>query len=153
MSSNASGGMFYNVNTNKFLFLLRGDSSFRNRWGIVGGKQDNNESELDTILREAREELGFLPYIRSMEEMDLFTSPDGKFQYSTYFVVVNDEFKPLLNREHYGYAWVRENCWPRPLHPGLHKTLEKESVRQFISQKITYLTPTTTSTNPTSSES
>ena len=139
MTSYASGGIFYSINTNKFLFLLRGDSSFKNKWGIVGGKRDTDESDIDTILRETREEIGFLPYIRSIEEIDQFVSDDKKFQYSTYFIVVNDEFKPILNREHYGYAWVKLNCWPKPLHPGLHKTLSKETVQLLISKKQTFI--------------
>ena len=135
-SNHAAGALFYSINTHKFLFLLRGDSSFSNKWGIVGGKRDRSETDIDTILREAREELGFLPYIRSIEEIDLFHSPDDKFHYSTHFITVNDEFRPLLNREHYGYAWVKYECWPRPLHPGLMKTLNKDNIKETISSKI-----------------
>jgi 8-oxo-dGTP pyrophosphatase MutT (NUDIX family) len=131
----ASGGIFFSLYTQRFLFLLRGDTSFSNKWGIVGGKRDRGESDLDTILREAKEELGFLPYIRSIEEIDIYKSDDQKFQYTTYFVSVTDEFKPILNREHYGYCWVKYACWPRPLHPGLMKTLYKPEVKSFLVAK------------------
>lgn len=132
----AAGALFYSLNTKKFLFLLRGDASFSNKWGIVGGKRNKDETDIDTIIREIREEIGFLPYVRSIEEVDTYDSDDQKFHYSTYFVTVNDEFKPLLNHEHYGYAWVNFDCWPKPLHPGLLKTLRKENIIEYIKSKI-----------------
>ena len=134
----ASGGIFFSSDTHRFLFLLRGDTSFSNKWGIVGGKRENSETDIDTIIRESREELGYLPYVRSMEVIDNYTSDDNKFQYSTYFITVNDEFKPVLNKEHYGYCWVKNLCWPRPLHPGLLKTLSKDNIKEFILKKISY---------------
>lgn len=133
--NHAAGALFYSLSTKKFLFLLRGDASFSNKWGIVGGKRNKDETDIDTILREIKEEIGFLPYIRSIEEIDVYDSDDCKFHYSTYFVTVNDEFKPLLNHEHYGYAWVGFNCWPKPLHPGLLKTLNKNNIKEFIKNK------------------
>jgi hypothetical protein len=54
-------------------------------------------------------------------------SRDTKFKFHTYLCIVSNEFIPILNREHNGYAWCSFNQWPKPLHEGLRNTLQNKT--------------------------
>ena len=41
---------------------------------------------------------------------------------------VEEEFPPILNDEHCGYAWVGDDKYPKPLHPGLFSTINIDNV-------------------------
>ena len=43
-----------------------------------------------------------------------------------------EEFVPVLNDEHLGYAWIDSGTWPRPMHPGLWSTVNMEAVQDKI---------------------
>ena len=46
---------------------------------------------------------------------------------------VENEFHPILNDEHVGWAWIVSGHWPRPMHPGLWSTVNLDAVRDKIS--------------------
>ena len=129
---NAVGVWFYAVNTKRYLYLMRNDPKHPNHWGLPGGKVESGEALLDAIVRECSEELGSMPDYVKMIPIDQFTSPDEHFIYHTFFCLITDEFKPVLNREHLGYAWLDSDVVPRPLHPGLFATINIEAIQQKI---------------------
>jgi 8-oxo-dGTP pyrophosphatase MutT (NUDIX family) len=102
-------------------------------WGLPGGKCDANEALLDAINRECQEELGSMPEYVKLLPIEKFTSDDGKFVYHTFFAGVADEFRPRLNDEHLGYAWIDSGVLPKPLHPGLWNTVNFDVVQNKIS--------------------
>ena len=53
---------------------------------------------------------------------------NNTFAYHTFFCEIEEEFPPLLNDEHCGYAWVGNNRYPKPLHPGLFSTINIDTV-------------------------
>jgi 8-oxo-dGTP pyrophosphatase MutT (NUDIX family) len=112
---------------------MRNDPKHPNHWGLPGGKVESGEALLDAIVRECSEELGSVPDYVKMIPIDQFTSPDEHFIYHTFFCLITDEFQPVLNREHLGYAWLDADVVPRPLHPGLFATINIEAVRAKIS--------------------
>jgi hypothetical protein len=57
---------------------------------------------------------------------------NNNFTYHTFFCEVNDEFIPVLNDEHCGYAWVGGNQYPKPLHPGLFSTVNFDVVQEKL---------------------
>lgn len=129
---NAVGVWFYSLDTHRYLYLLRNDIKNPNTWGLPGGKVDAGETLLEAIDRECREELGSMPdYIR-LVPLEQFTSPDAGFVYHTFFCCVANEFKPTLNHEHLGYAWIDGSTWPKPMHPGLWNTVNFEVVKNKI---------------------
>jgi 8-oxo-dGTP pyrophosphatase MutT (NUDIX family) len=131
---NAVGVWFYAVNTQRYLYLMRRDSKNPGCWGLPGGKVQSNESLLGAMQRECREEIGQFPdYIRLIP-LEQFTSADGQFHYHTFFCSIAEEFRPLLNHEHTGYAWIDSATWPRPMHPGLWNTVNFEEVQGKIQQ-------------------
>ena len=106
--------------------LFRSQSKQNNVWGLVGGTNEDKEIPYKALLREVEEELGSVPKIIKSIPLETFVSNDDKFQFHTYLCVVKDEFLPLLNDEHNGYAWVSFQNWPKPLHMGLRNTLQNK---------------------------
>lgn len=122
-----SGGIFLAKNTKRFLFLSRTQTKTAGTWGLAGGKKDPIDvTHIDTLKREIKEEIGFLPDICKFVPIEWYTSNDDLFCYHTYVLIVDKEFIPLLNDEHSGYAWVANEQWPKPLHNGLKNTLNNK---------------------------
>jgi len=128
----AVGVWFYSVATQRYLYLLRNDPRHPDTWGLPGGKIDPGETLLDAMQRECREELGSMPEYLRLVPLEKFTSADGHFAYHTFFCSVAQEFQPVLNDEHVGYAWIASGIWPRPMHPGLWSTVNFDAVRDKI---------------------
>jgi 8-oxo-dGTP pyrophosphatase MutT (NUDIX family) len=130
---NAVGIWFYSISTHSYLYLLRNDPKHPNTWGLPGGKVESDESLIDAITRECVEELGAMPDYLRLVPLEKFTTSDNGFAYHTFFCSVADEFRPVLNDEHLGWAWIQSGNWPKPLHPGLWSTVNFEAVRSKIS--------------------
>jgi len=70
-----------------------------------------------------------MPEYLRLVPIEKFTSSDGGFAYHTFFCSVAQEFAPVLNDEHIGWAWIASGTWPRPMHPGLWSTVNFDAVR------------------------
>jgi len=127
----AAGVWFYSVKTNRYLYLLR-SGSYEHTWGLPGGKVKSAEPLLKAIERECIEEIGMWPEVIKLVPIEKFTSNDYKFEYHTFFALVDHEFVPTLNNEHYGYAWIDSGIFPKPLHPGLWSTVNFDSVQTKV---------------------
>jgi ADP-ribose pyrophosphatase YjhB (NUDIX family) len=121
-----SGALFYTLDTKRFLFLHRTNGKRSNVWGLVGGTNEGCETPWEGLSREIQEEIGKVEIIKTMP-LETFVSNDSKFSFHTYLCVVKNEFIPILNDEHDGYAWASFSKWPKPLHYGLQNTLNKKS--------------------------
>jgi 8-oxo-dGTP pyrophosphatase MutT (NUDIX family) len=137
---NAVGVMFYCLETDRYLYLLRNDPKNPNSWGLPGGKVSGKETLIKAMQRECHEELGVWPRHKKLVPIEMFTSPDSKFQYHTFLSVLDREFTPRLNDEHLGYAWVSAGTIPRPLHPGLWQTINIDVVREKINLVLDKIT-------------
>lgn len=125
-----SGGLFISKNTKRFLFLLRTQGRTAGTWGFVGGKKEpHDNTPYDALLREIKEEVNNTPPIEKVIPLELFTSNDQNFQYNTYVLIVEDEFIPVLNEEHAGYAWCNYDSWPKPLHQGVKNSLNSKTIK------------------------
>ena len=128
MKNTAAGLFFYSKNTNRFLYLLRSDANYS--WGVPGGKIEKDEALLEGLERECNEEIGFFPKEAKLVPIQKFVN--NTFTYHTFFCAVDDEFVPILNDEHIGYAWVGGNQYPKPIHPRLFSTMNIDIVRQKL---------------------
>ena len=128
--NNSAGVFFYAKNSNRFLFLLRSDSKNQGNWGLPGGKIENDETLLEGVQRECMEELDYFPEHAHLIPIQKFVN--NQLTYHTFFCEVADEFIPKLNYEHCGYAWVGDNQYPKPLHPGLFSTVNFDVVREKL---------------------
>ena len=131
-SIKAVGVWFYAVNTQRYLYLMRNDTKHPGSWGLPGGRVESGETLIQAITRECEEEMGCLPEYFRMIPLEKFTTADSVFEYHTFFCTVSDEFRPQLNDEHTGYAWINSGVWPRPMHPGLWSTVNFEAVQSKI---------------------
>lgn len=121
-----SGALFYALNTKRFLFLHRVQGRTGNLWGLVGGTNEKAETPWEGLKREIFEEIGTVEIKKTMP-LETFVSNDTNFLFHTYLCVVEQEFLPMLNHEHDGYAWVNFGQWPKPLHNGLKNTLNNKT--------------------------
>lgn len=128
----AVGVWFYAVDTHRYLYLMRSDPKHPGSWGLPGGRVESGETLLDAMRRECQEELGMIPDYVRLIPLEKFTTFDSGFEYHTFFCTIAQEFQPMLNDEHLGYAWIDSGTWPRPMHPGLWSTVNFEAVRSKI---------------------
>jgi 8-oxo-dGTP pyrophosphatase MutT (NUDIX family) len=126
----ASGGLFLAKKTKRFLFLLRTQGRTAGTWGLVGGrKEPSDATPFEALRREIEEEIGKVTTLQKIVPLELFTSNDQNFQYNTYVCIVDDEFIPILNEEHSGYAWCSFDNWPKPLHQGVKTSFGNKVIR------------------------
>ena len=126
------GALIYCNQTDRYLFLLRNNGKFANTWGIAGGKVDSGETVIQSLKREVREEIGITLHNEKLIPLETYTADNNYFVYHTYIVIVDNEFVPTLNIEHRGYAWTSISDIPRPLHPGLFRTLRLDEINNKI---------------------
>ena len=129
---NAVGVWFYSIATDRYLYLLRNDVKNPGCWGLPGGKVDAGENLQEALTRECTEEIGIWPEAIKLVPIEKFTSIDNRFSYHTFFCLVEKEFVPILNNEHYGYSWIKSGVWPKPLHPGLWTTINFKEILDKI---------------------
>lgn len=122
------GTFIYATSTGRYLFLLRDASKYSGTWGLAGGKIDPGEQLLSSLHRELTEELGYDFLDVKVIPIEKFTSDNGHFSYNTFLIPIDDEFTPELNHEHRGYCWVRLEDHPKPLHPGVWRTINFSAV-------------------------
>jgi 8-oxo-dGTP pyrophosphatase MutT (NUDIX family) len=125
------GALIYSQSTKRYLFLLRNGAKHGGEWGLVGGKIDAGEIPIQALKREISEEIGTVTYEKIIP-LELFTSDNARFEYHTYIIPVDEEFIPTLNHEHRGYAWTHIEDHPRPLHPGVWRSFNFDSVLKKI---------------------
>ena len=129
----AAGVFFYSKKTSRYLYLLRTDPK-NPSWSIPGGKIEKDETLFEGIHRECIEEINFFDNTLKLVPIQKFNT--GSFTYHTFFCQVEDEFIPVLNNEHQGYAWVKEDYYPKPLHPGLFSTVNIDIVIEKLKMLI-----------------
>ncbi len=125
MLKQAAGIFFYSKSTKRYLYLLRADQRSPT-WSIPGGGIEKDEALLEGLIRECVEEMNF--NISDLKIIPIQKFVNNMFVYHTFFCEVEDEFIPILNDEHVGYAWVCEGQYPKPLHPGLFSTVNIDIV-------------------------
>jgi 8-oxo-dGTP pyrophosphatase MutT (NUDIX family) len=133
------GTFIYCATTQRYLFLLRNSSKYSGTWGLAGGKIDAGEQVLVSLYRELTEELGFDFSDTKVIPIEKFTSDNNKFSYHTFLIPLNEEFVPVLNDEHRGYCWVSLEDYPKPLHPGVWRTINFDAVIKKIKTLETIL--------------
>lgn len=126
------GTFIYSTSTRRYLFLLRNNGKYSGTWGVVGGKSEGQETILETLFREIQEELGGVITDPKIIPLETFTSDNGKFTYQTFLTPVDKEFVPSLNDEHRGYCWVSLQDHPKPLHPGVWRTINFDAIAEKI---------------------
>jgi 8-oxo-dGTP pyrophosphatase MutT (NUDIX family) len=128
----STGALIYSIRTHRYLFLLRAGARYSNTWGLPGGKVDAGETVSEGLIREILEELGGTIDKPKLIPIEKFTSDNGNFAYHTFLISIEEEFVPILNYEHRGYCWVSLEDHPKPLHPGVWRTINFTAVMEKI---------------------
>jgi len=121
----SAGIFFYSKSTQRYLYLLRNENK-NPTWSIPGGKIEKNETLLVGLKRECTEEIQYWDDEFKLVPVQKFVN--NTFAYHTFFCEIENEFVPILNDEHCGYAWVGNDRYPKPLHPGLFSTINIDNV-------------------------
>lgn len=122
----AAGCIFIAASTGRVLLAHRSDEVQEpNTWGTWGGACDEGHSPKATVLKEIREETGYLGKVK-LTKLAEFRS--GTFRYQNYAAVVAQEFDPILNWENKGCKWIKFGKWPKPLHPGMKFLLAESAM-------------------------
>lgn len=124
----SAGIFFYSKSTNRYLYLLRADKNAS--WSIPGGKIEKLETLLEGLERECLEEMSV--WNKEWKLIPIQKFVNNTFTYHTFFCEVVEEFQPKLNNEHCGYAWVCDDLYPKPLHPGLFSTVNIDLVQEKL---------------------
>jgi 8-oxo-dGTP pyrophosphatase MutT (NUDIX family) len=95
----------------------------------VGGTNLPTETPWQGLVREVHEEIGMFPYVIKTLPIETFVSNDRIFNFHTYLCIVEDEFIPVLSKEHCAWAWSMLDMAPRPLHQGLRNSLSNILVK------------------------
>lgn len=119
-----------------FLIVKRSPTGFQpNRWGLIGGKIEANESPVEALKREIKEEINLDINLEDLENIGTYILhyPEMEAECFTYKLKVPHEFIPILNNEHQEYKWVNvEECYKKSdLMDGLYVLLEQINAVKF----------------------
>lgn len=108
-------------NKEKILLLKRPNTkkSYGGYWNLAGGKNEKNETEPDTVVREVKEEtrLDFVPLIKVMDLIDKNTEPKKVIVF-----IGGAKGVIKINDEHEEYGWFNiEEIKNIPIMPYLKK--------------------------------
>ncbi len=129
----AAGALFISRKTKRVMLQLRSEfTSASGQWSFIGGMVRPDETIKSGLVREMIEEIGEVPQIIKSFPLDVYHSGDGKFNYYSVLIIVEDEFVPELNEESDGYCWVKIGHWPKPLHQGAYALLSNKNIKENI---------------------
>lgn len=123
-TNHAVGTAFLAKSSGRLLLSYRTNlKTFPHHWCLWSGKIEKGESPIYTLLRECKEELAIEVPSHMLHPWDVYINPTNGYTFYTFISVVQEEFNPTLNHENHGYGWFKYDALPRPLHPGIKKTL------------------------------
>lgn len=100
---------------NELLLVRKKGSEF---FQLTGGKIDSNESEIETVIREVKEEIGlnvsmdqltFLGEHQTQAVNEINTIVHG----SIFIIQLNEEFEPNIANEIEEFAWLNRNNYTK----------------------------------------
>lgn len=113
--------------TGRYLIPLRSaDVEQPFTWGTIGGAIDKGEDPLAAAIREFKEETKYNGNILATKLIHIFEKDD--FKYTTFLVVLPEEFTPSLNWESRDAQWFEKDDWPHPLHFGLEEIINQGKI-------------------------
>jgi len=135
-SKSGAGCLIYSNETKRFLIPFRspGATPPNNCWGVWGGlTEPEDKSNLDTLVREVKEEAGIDLYALDKVSIEpVCFNKETTVDFITYLVRIDKEFKPTLNQEHTKAGWFSdlqlESIPKEKMHWGLKLAIETMKV-------------------------
>ena len=136
------GALIVSTDTNCVLLSLRATHKTHSQeWSLFGGMMEEGEQPKNALLRELNEEMNLIPDIEKIYPFDIYTSKDKHFKYSSFLIIVKEEFIPELNSENIGYCWISLGNWPQPMHRGARISFcnqrALDRIKMLVSQHVT----------------
>ena len=121
MTTHVSAGLLL-VHGDHALFLRRAEGD--GRWGLPGGGCIGDETRLEGLARELREETG-LACTGEPHAIWRMTShgDDHDSDYTVFRLDVTERMIPVLDFEHDDWVWAKLDDPPQPLHPSVKAML------------------------------
>ena len=127
-----SGALIYAKSANRILLLQKATGKHAGTWGLVGGTNLAGENPWQGLQREIEEEIGISTAFKKVIPLERFVSTDAVFSFYTYFCVVENEFIPVLSKEHTAWGWFDIQRMPKPLHSGLALSLRNKPIQNKL---------------------
>lgn len=129
----AAGTFIFSLTTKKFLWNQRSLSiSSPATWALWGGWNENNESLVQTVIRETLEETGFLIYPEDIHFLQKEIINDGNQEYHTFISFVDNEFLPVLSEESMDYQWTTFEERPYCIHYGIESIFRNKGSFNYL---------------------
>lgn len=129
----AAGCLIQARDTKKYLFVLRSEYvDTPHTWGIPGGKGSSSEDYWTMAARETKEEIGFDVSECPHQLINVYKSDWPTSIYKTYAVLVEKQFKPILDWESAGYQWCTLDEMPSPTHWGIDSLISNDKSGEIL---------------------
>ena len=122
------------LNSNKVLLLQHPDTTTSGHWDFPKGHVEKGEDEVQTALRELKEETG----IDNVKIIDDFNHPisynllrngDTILKEVVFFLGITNQEKVSISSEHQNFAWLQyESAYERLTYDNAKKTLKEAFV-------------------------
>ncbi len=119
-----SAGILFTDGKSMLLLKRAGDCRHSGTWAFPGGHGRHGETDINTAIRETKEETG----LKSIpgQRLESFSSQDGHKRFTTFLYKVEDPFDCHLSEEHSEWSWVPfENLRSQNLHPKVEENLSR----------------------------
>ena len=125
MDETSAGAVIFRKNDGKVMFLLLHYPS--GHWDFVKGKMETNETPLETVIREAKEETGItdLKFVNNFEEKIRYNFQfDGLLINKSviFFLAKTEQPQITLSHEHLDYIWL---CYSDALEKTTYENAKK----------------------------
>ena len=119
------------LNSNKVLLLQHPDTTTSGHWDFPKGHVEKGEDELQTALRELKEETG-IDNVKIIDDFNhhisynLLREGDTILKEVVFFLGITNQEKVSISFEHQNYAWLQYgSAYERLTYDNAKKTLKK----------------------------
>ena len=122
------------LNSNKVLLLQHPDTTTSGHWDFPKGHVEKGEDELQTALRELKEETGIdnvkiIDDFNHLISYNLLRGGDTILKEVVFFLGITNQEKVSISSEHQNYAWLQyESAYERLTYDNAKKTLKQAFV-------------------------
>ena len=122
------------LNSNKVLLLQHPDTTTRGHWDFPKGHVEKGEDELQTALRELKEETGIdnvkiIDDFNHLISYNLLRGGDTILKEVVFFLGITNQEKVSISSEHQNFAWLQyESAYERLTYDNAKKTLKEAFV-------------------------
>jgi len=122
------------LNSNKVLLLQHLDTTTSGHWDFPKGHVEKGEDELQTALRELKEETGIdnvkiIDDFNHLISYNLLRDGDTILKEVVFFLGITNQEKVSISSEHQNYAWLQyESAYERLTYDNAKKTLKEAFV-------------------------